>query len=361
MDMINLFNRTPKPHNVTAEEIKQILAKFSDPILGGDIISSGAVSTFDLKGSVLNIIIETDQKHAATYDEIGTKARASLLKLKGITKVNVVITEHITTQQKSPPMAEPTPKAKPPSATSIRPKNIGKIIAIASGKGGVGKSTVAFNIAYALAKAGKKTGIIDADIYGPSIPTLMGEADSKAEVDDNGKLLPIEKFGLKAASIGYVVDKDRALIWRGPMALKALTQFFTSVAWGTLDYLIIDLPPGTGDVPLTIAQQAKIDGVVIVATPQEVALADVRRGIELFQKAGIEIIGIIENMSVLIDENSGAEIDLFGKGGAKKCAENLGINYLGALNFYPALRTSSDRGEVFEGAQQQIKEIIKAI
>ena len=360
--MINLFNRTPKPHKVTTEEIKQILSKFADPILGGDIIASGAVSSFDLKDQTLSVVIETDVKHAAIYDEIGTQAQKELLKLKGITKVNVVVTEHINTPQQSPKMpTEPTPKPKAPSATSIRPPNIGKIIAVASGKGGVGKSTIAFNIAYALAKAGKRTGIIDADIYGPSIPTLMGEVDQKAEVDDNGKLLPIEKFGLKAASIGYVVDKDRALIWRGPMALKALTQFFTSVAWGALDYLIIDLPPGTGDVPLTIAQQAKIDGVVIVATPQEVALADVRRGIELFNKAGIKIIGIIENMSVLIDENSGVEIDLFGKGGAKKCAETLGINYLGALNFYPALRTSSDRGEVFEGAQQQIGKIIKAL
>ena len=360
--MINLFNRTPKPHKVTAEEIKQVLSKFSDPISGGDIIDSGAVSSFDLKEQTLSVIIETDAKHAAIYDEIGTQAQRELIKLKGISKVNVVITEHINTPQQSPKMpTETTPKPKAPSATSIRPANIGKIIAVASGKGGVGKSTIAFNIAYALAKSGKKTGIIDADIYGPSIPTLMGEADQKAEVDDNGKLLPVEKFGLKAASIGYVVDKDRALIWRGPMALKALTQFFTSVEWGALDYLIIDLPPGTGDVPLTIAQQAKIDGVVIVATPQEVALADVRRGIELFQKAGIEIIGIIENMSVLIDENTGAEIDLFGKGGAKKCAETLGINYLGALNFYPALRTSSDRGEVFEGAQQQIDAIIKSL
>lgn len=359
--MINLFNKTPKPNRITTEDIKKILEKYPDPILGGNIISSGAVANFDLKDGTLNIIIETDAKNAIIYDEIGAKARSSLLQLKGIAKVNIVITEHIDTPQKSPTMAEPTQKAKAPSNTSIRPANIGKIIAVASGKGGVGKSTIAFNIAYALAKSGKKVGIIDADIYGPSIPTLMGEVDFKAQTNEKGKLLPIEKFGLKATSIGYLVEKDRALIWRGPMALKALTQFFTSVEWGALDYMIIDLPPGTGDVPLTLAQQAKIDGVVIVATPQEVALADVRRGIELFQKAGIDIIGIIENMSVLIDETTGAEIDLFGKGGAKKCAENLGINYLGALNFYPALRTSSDRGEVFEGAQQQIGEIVKSL
>ena len=367
--MFNIFKKTPKPSPINdAEDIKNLLGEFIDPVKGGNIITSGAIQSFSLNDGVFNIIFEAHAKDAPKYDELGEEIRAKLLPLKDINKVHVIITEH------NPNVAQPqnpqSPLHKQPEASSgqtnakfksIRPQNIGTIIAVASGKGGVGKSTIAFNIATGLARAGKKVGLLDADIYGPSVPTLMGEADRKADVTDDGKLIPIEKFGIKATSIGYIVEKNRALIWRGPMALKALTQFFTSVEWGVLDYLIIDLPPGTGDVPLSIAQQAHIDGVVVVATPQEVALADVRRGIELFAKANIPIIGLIENMSVLIDEQSGQEIDLFGRGGAKKCAEDMGIKYLGAINFYPKLRTQSDKGELFDEANPQFDAIINQL
>lgn len=338
--MFNFFKKKQVQNNSIIEEIKDALKNFKDPTQDNDIISSGLVSSILFKNGDVKIIFETDKQTAAKIIPMLDAIKAQIGAIKNVEKVSPLITSHSEGQSKSPiEIARPKPKIQ-----SIRPENIGKIIAIGSGKGGVGKSTIAINIAYSLVKMGYKVGLIDADIYGPSVPTLLGLSDSKAKASVDGKIEPIEKFGLKAMSMGFVVDKDKALIWRGPMLLKALTQLFLGTNWGALDFLIVDLPPGTGDVQLSLAQQAQIDGVIMVSTPQEMALADVRRGIDMFQKANVKIIGMIENMSILIDENTGAKIDLFGQGGVKKAASEMNIEFIGEINFYPALQKSSDLG-----------------
>jgi ATP-binding protein involved in chromosome partitioning len=216
------------------------------------------------------------------------------------------------------------------------------VIAIASGKGGVGKSTLAANLAVAFARRGLRTGLLDADIYGPSLPVLFGLKDKPAMRD--GKIVPIEKFGVRAMSIGLLVDERKALAWRGPMVMGAVRQLIGDVDWGALDVLVIDTPPGTGDAHLTLAQSKRLTGAVIVSTPQEMALADVRRGVELFRQVSVPIIGIVENMAWL-DDGAGGKSFLFGKGGAEKAASDIGVPFLGALPIYPDLRVASDEGE----------------
>lgn len=339
--------------------IKNELQKIKDPNANADIIASGLVQSIDIKDREVRFILEDTPAIALTLEPLRQEIIEKISKIKGVVKVSGLVTAHSQPRQTQNPVAAERPK---PNIQSIRPDNIGKMVAIASGKGGVGKSTIAFNLALALARQGKKVGLLDADIYGPSVPTLLGMAKAKAQTDDDGKLIPLEGLGLKSMSIGYVVDKDKALIWRGPMLLKALTQLFMGTAWGKLDYLIVDLPPGTGDVQLSLAQQARLDGIIMVATPQEMALADVRRGIDMFQKANVPILGMIENMSVLYDEASGNKIDIYGQGGAKKCAQDLGLNFLGEIYFHPKLRMAADNGEATpEVAISQFDEIAKIL
>lgn len=351
--MFNLFKNKNVSGQDVIDKIQKALHEFIDPVSNKDLMTSNVVESIVFKDGNVKIIIEASKENANLYEELSAKIEAGLLKIKGVAKVLVIVTEHLEASAKSPVNMQSQEQSKParpaPNISSIRPENIGKIIAVSSGKGGVGKSTIAFNLAIALVRAGFKVGILDADIFGPSIPTFMGETNTKAEIGENKKILPIEKYGLKAMSIGYLVEKDKALIWRGPMVMKSLVQLFQNVEWGELDYLILDLPPGTGDVPLTLAQQARIDGVVIVSTPQELALADVRRGIELFQKANVKIIGMVENMSILVDEETGVEIDLYGRGGAQNVAKERGLNFLGEVCFFPMLRELSDEGELAEG------------
>ncbi len=218
------------------------------------------------------------------------------------------------------------------------------LIAVASGKGGVGKSTVAVNLALALTKLGAKTGLLDADVYGPSIPTMLGAYDAP-RASDNKQILPVEKYGLKAISMGYLVDAQTAMIWRGPMLAGAVTQFVTDVVWGELDYLIFDLPPGTGDIQLTLAQKFKITGGVLVSTPQVVALADVLRAKSMFDKVRIRTLGLVENMSYFICPSCNARHEIFAHGGAERAAHEMGVPFLGRVPLEPAVRESGDKGE----------------
>ena len=220
-----------------------------------------------------------------------------------------------------------------------------KIIAISSAKGGVGKSTIAVNLAIALKKLNYTVGILDADIYGPSIPQMLGISE-KPKSEDGKSLIPISKYGLQCMSIGFLVDQDTAMIWRGPMVISAIKTFTSSVVWENLDYLVIDLPPGTGDALLTFSQEILIDGVVIVSTPQEIALLDANRGIKMFQKMGVNILGIIENMSSFTSED-GKEYFIFGKDGAKNMSENLKINLLGTVPLEIGLREGADNGKPY--------------
>ena len=220
-----------------------------------------------------------------------------------------------------------------------------KIIAVSSAKGGVGKSTIAVNLAIALKKLNYKVGILDADIYGPSIPQMLGISE-KPKSEDGKNLIPISKYGLQCMSIGFLVDQDTAMIWRGPMVISAIKTFTSSVVWDNLDYLVIDLPPGTGDALLTFSQEILIDGVVVVSTPQEIALLDANRGIKMFQKMGVNILGIIENMSSFTS-GDGKEHFIFGKDGAKNMSKNLNIDLLGAIPIEIGLREGADHGDPF--------------
>jgi ATP-binding protein involved in chromosome partitioning len=234
------------------------------------------------------------------------------------------------------------------------------IIAIGSGKGGVGKSTVAVLTALSLSRAGARVGLLDADIYGPSIPKMLG-AESARPYGTNDKILPVETCGLKVMSIGFMIEPERAVIWRGPMIHGTVKQFLEQVEWGELDYLIVDLPPGTGDVPLTLSQSIPMTGAVIVCTPQDVALADAIRAAKMYQQLNVPLLGIIENMSYFIAPDTGKEYDLFGKGGTAKAAEQLQIPFLGSIPINVAIRISGDQGTPQDLFQQNPQGIYDAI
>lgn len=227
---------------------------------------------------------------------------------------------------------------------------IDKIIAVGSGKGGVGKSTVAVNLALALQKQGKKTGLLDADIYGPSVPRLLGAAEARPEIDDKGKIQPISRYGLKTMSLGYLIEEGMAAVWRGPMLFKAIDQFLRDVNWGELDYLIVDLPPGTGDVALTLAQKVPVFGAIVVCTPQNLALADAKKAIDMFDRTNVPLLGVVENMSYLKGP-SGDEIQLFPKGDLDTYLELKKIKKLTQIPFDPAIGLSAEAGVPYDDAE----------
>jgi len=232
--------------------------------------------------------------------------------------------------------------AAPPGAKPKLLSHIGAVIAVASGKGGVGKSTTAVNLAVALTALGVKTGLLDADIFGPSLPRMLG-IDRKPEIRGD-RIQPIVAWGMPTMSIGYMVNPDDAMIWRGPMVMGALEQMMGQVDWPAVEVLIVDMPPGTGDTQLTMAQRVSLRGAVIVSTPQDIALIDARRGVRMFEKTGVEVLGIVENMSLFCCPNCGHVTELFGHGGAKREAETLGVPFLGEVPLLPAIRTMSDAG-----------------
>jgi ATP-binding protein involved in chromosome partitioning len=261
------------------------------------------------------------------------------LNLLGCSSVSIVMTAH--SKPTAPPNLQPSRKAEPAGPEKI--PGIDRIIAVASGKGGVGKSTVAANLACALAAEGRRVGMLDADVYGPSQPRMLG-VSGRPQSPDGKIILPLRNFGVTMMSIGLMTNEDQAVVWRGPMLMGALQQMLTQVQWGALDVLIVDLPPGTGDVNMTLAQKSQVDGAIIVSTPQDVALMDARKGIDMFNQLGTPIIGMIENMSTHICSACGHEEHVFGHGGVKSEAEKLGVPLLAEIPLHLDIRIAADGG-----------------
>lgn len=323
----------------TKESVIKVLKTLTTPGAGEDLITSGSVTNIQVFGDQIDINLKINNPSLQARKKIEVeilKAIHSQINVKA--KINTDITVDSTKQSRSQPI-----KGKPIVG-------IDSIIAIASGKGGVGKSTVTANIAVTLAKMGLKVGVLDADIYGPSMPLMFdleGERPIAKEVDGKSKMLPLESYGVKILSIGFFTKPDQAVIWRGPMASKALNQLIFDAAWGDLDFLLIDLPPGTGDIHLSIVQSLPITGAVVVSTPQQIALADARKGIAMFQQDSIKIpiLGIVENMAYFTpDELPNSKYYIFGKDGAKALSESKGIPFLGSLPLLQTIREASDYG-----------------
>lgn len=328
--------------------IRAALAKIKDPLTGRDVVSAGRVQGVNVSPSGVSVTLEIDPKDAAVMEPVRTACERALRALPGAANASVILTAH---RHGGP--------ARPQGAQSAAAQRIGipgvrAIVAVASGKGGVGKSTVAVNLAVALAREGKRVGLLDADIYGPSVPHLLG-LKGKPE-SDGKKVTPMRAFGLKVMSIGFMVDTDTPMIWRGPMVMSALSQMLADVDWGDLDVLVVDMPPGTGDAQLTLVQRVALAGAVIVSTPQDIALIDARKGLAMFRKTGVPILGLVENMALYICPQCGHEAHIFGHGGARETAEKLGCDFLGEIPLHLAIREQSDAGAPIVAAAPESRE-----
>lgn len=320
---------------LSREDVLACLKKIKAPS-GVDLVEAGLVRALNVEDGAVRFVMEVDTPEP--FMEAKAQAEQDLSAL-GATSVSVVMTAHST---KAPPPDLGTARKAEPAGPEKIP-GIDRIIAVASGKGGVGKSTVAANLACALAAEGRRVGMLDADVYGPSQPRMLG-VSGRPQSPDGKIILPLRNFGVTMMSIGLMTNEDQAVVWRGPMLMGALQQMLTQVQWGALDVLIVDLPPGTGDVQMTLAQKAHLDGAVIVSTPQDVALLDARKGIDMFNQMGTPVIGMIENMSTHICSNCGHEEHVFGHGGVKAEAEKLGVPLLAEIPLHLDIRVAADGG-----------------
>ncbi len=327
------------------ETILEALRSVKDEHSGQDIVTSNMVSGLVVKDGHVGFALEVSPERGAGADPLRQEAEKAVYGIPGVLSVTAVLTAHSGQPGNSQPKAEESrpqhSRSKPQGPAS--PTGVKSIIAVASGKGGVGKSTVAVNLALALQKTGLAVGLLDADIYGPSIPRMLG-ISRKPDSADGKKLKPIEKFGIKTMSIGFLIDEDTPMIWRGPMVGSALTQMLNDVDWAPLDVLVVDMPPGTGDAQLTLAQRVALAGAVIVSTPQEIALVDARKGLAMFEKTNVPILGLVENMSYFVSPQSNEKSYIFGEGGAKRTAEKGGYPFLGEIPIYLEIRENSDLG-----------------
>ncbi len=322
-----------------------------DPRTGQGLATAGLVQGLVIREGRAGFMLEVPAADAPAYAPVRAQAEAVLAGLPGVERAQVVLTasapEGVTRQRKGARVSEDPKAALKPRKEVTRPAHVKRVIAVASGKGGVGKSTVSVNLACAFAGLGLRVGLLDADVYGPSAPRMMGVDGEPVFVD--GKLQPLKAHGVTVMSIGFLVDEGAPMIWRGPMASSAVRQMVNDVRWGTeeepLDLLVIDMPPGTGDIHLTLMENFAVDGVVIVSTPQEIALIDARRAAAMFRKTGATILGVIENMAFFADPSSGRPIPIFGTGGAKAEAANLGVPVLAEIPIEIALRQSGDDGK----------------
>ncbi|WAX95187.1 Mrp/NBP35 family ATP-binding protein [Aminobacter sp. NyZ550] len=342
---------------VTKEIVVERLKTVNGPDFSGNIVDLGLVSDIFIADGKVFFSITVPAARAQEMEPLRAAAERVVKAIPGVSGAVVALTAEkkgggmeAPVPQKPAPRPTPAPAARPaPHAPASQTQGkrgvpgIASIIAVASGKGGVGKSTTAVNIALGLAANGLKVGVLDADIYGPSMPKLLGIHGRPETVD--GKILkPMQNYGLKVMSMGFLVDEETPMIWRGPMVMSALTQMLREVEWGPLDVLVVDMPPGTGDAQLTMAQQVPLAGAVIVSTPQDLALIDARKGLNMFKKVDVPLLGIVENMSYFIAPDTGKRYDIFGHGGAKREAERLGVTFLGEVPLEMGIRESSDAG-----------------
>ncbi|MEQ9695190.1 Mrp/NBP35 family ATP-binding protein [Shimia sp. SDUM112013] len=325
---------------LTREAVLAVLKDIADPLGQGDIVSAGVMRALNVEGNTVRFVLEIDPAKAEMYEPVRAEAEARVKALEGVATASVVLTGH---SAKAPPDLKPRSQQQAQSQGPQPVPGVARIIAIASGKGGVGKSTVSANIACALAAEGKRVGLLDADVYGPSQPRMLGVSGRPASPD--GKIiLPMRNHGVTMMSIGLMTNEDQAVVWRGPMLMGALQQMMTQVQWGALDVLIVDLPPGTGDVQLTLSQKFALDGAIVVSTPQDVALLDARKGIDMFRQLNIPILGMIENMSTHICSQCGHEEHVFGHGGVAAEAAKLDVPLLAEIPLHLDIRLAADGG-----------------
>ena len=318
---------------ITEAKILAVLGKVQDPEIHRDIVSLGMVKNLGVSNGKVSFTVELTTPACPLRETIENDCKKALAEVPGITGLEISFGAQVRGSKAGAGQTDLLPTVK-------------NVVLVAAGKGGVGKSTVAANLAVALKMLGASAGLLDADIYGPSVPMMMGVKGEpgKIEVDGGQKIAPILAYGVPVMSIGFFLDSEQAVIWRGPMLGKALHQLMADVHWGDLDYLVVDMPPGTGDVQITFSQQLKVSGALLVATPQQVALADVVRAKSMFDKVNIPIVGIVENMSYFICDGCGKQHDIFSRGGAERAAERFKIPYLGDIPITPALREGGDKG-----------------
>ncbi|MCK9553644.1 Mrp/NBP35 family ATP-binding protein [Aquamicrobium sp.] len=345
--------------SVTKEVVTERLRSVSGPDFSGNIVDLGMLSEIFIADGKVFFSITVPAERADHMEPLRAAAERVVKAIPGVNGAVVTLTaEKKGGGMEAAPPARPAPQPRPTPSSARAPQpappsrspgkrgvpGIEAIVAVASGKGGVGKSTTSVNLALGLAANGLKVGVLDADIYGPSMPKLLG-IHGRPESADGKILKPMQNYGLKVMSMGFLVDEETPMIWRGPMVVSALTQMLREVEWGQLDVLVVDMPPGTGDAQLTMAQQVPLAGAVIVSTPQDLALIDARKGLNMFRKVDVPLLGIVENMSYFIAPDTGKRYDIFGHGGARREAERLGVAFLGEVPLEMGIRESSDAGK----------------
>ena len=341
--------------SVTQQQVLDALAKVTSP-RGVALIEANVLSAITINDDKVFFSINVDAAEARAWENTRSQSEAAVRAIPGVGMAMIALTAERKPGSASPappqrhapgvaPVSSHRPPQSPasPMAKQSEIPGIAAVIAVASGKGGVGKSTTALNLALGLRDLGLRVGLLDADIYGPSMPRLTGLRE-KPQLNDERKMIPLQRFGLAIMSIGFLVEEDTAMIWRGPMVMSAITQMLRDVVWGTLDILVVDMPPGTGDAQLTLAQNVPLKGAIIISTPQDLSLIDARRGLAMFKKVNVPVLGIVENMSYFQCPNCGTRSDIFGHGGARQEAERLGVPFLGEIPLHMSIRATSDSG-----------------
>ena len=333
---------------ITEKQILDALSTVPDPDRGGDIVSLGMVSGMAIRDGNVAFSIEVEPERGPRLEPLRKAAEKAVEALPDVLSVTAVLTAQAAPRGRVAPQPAAAPSGRPAPHAANRLQRgavpgVGAIVAVASGKGGVGKSTVAANLALALKANGLRVGVLDADIYGPSMPRMLG-ISGRPSSPDGKRLTPMENYGLRCMSMGFLVPEDKPMIWRGPMVMSALQQMLREVNWGDLDIMVVDMPPGTGDAQLTMAQQVPLAGAVIVSTPQDIALLDARKGLNMFRQVEVPVLGIIENMSYFLCPHCGGRSEIFSHGGARLEAERLGTEFLGEVPLDLQIRETSDSG-----------------